>query len=156
MVLSNPFLYRGVVMSRIKGSYICGGQARVRWLDTVTGCLYMDSEKAISTFYMALGHNGIWQDRDKRYTFVPDAPSAADWYVIRMVPDERIGLPPMYTSFGPFTEEQARADAVRRSEMSARPSRGIAPKPYAVVQVQAGNTVLVQPPAPPAAVAHWS
>lgn len=153
-------------MSRIKGSYkLRQGSVVERWLDPVTGYVYeTESEGTRMLISFVRGSDGSWTADDKSYIYVfkPEV-VPADWYVLRMVPDERRSLPPhlqdlppIFTAFGPFTEAQARADAAQRSEMSAGKNRTAQPKPYAVVQVQAGNTVVVQPPTPPAAVAHWS
>ena len=149
-------------MSLIKGKLSCG---TVRWLDPLTGKMYA-SEGA--TWSSSVGwlptESASWSSGSMRFTSDAVPELAADWYVLRVVPDERRGLPShlegklpdIFTAFGPYTEAEARANAAKRSEMSAGKSRTATPKPYAVVQVQAGNTVVVQPPAPPAAVAHWS
>lgn len=152
-------------MSRIKGYYKQGGYTSIketRWLDTITGKLFKTEDGAQCCNHgFTPSIDGTWGDG--RYVWVPDAVPelAADWYVLRVVPDEYThrppregGYPPVYTTFGPYTEQEARANAALRSEKSMRPGRG--PQPYAVVQVQAGNTVVVQPPAPPKLVENWS
>lgn len=150
-------------MSRIKGTYELkfGGETVVRWLDTATGHTY-DSERGDQRMARGFVKQGdVW--RADGYTFVPDAALAADWYVMRMVPDdvrgrpERVGgYPPIHTVFGPYTEAEARANAALRSEKSGGRDGRLGPKAYAVFQIQAGNTVVVQPPTPPTPVTIWS
>ena len=161
-------------MSRIKGGYFFPAHSthpqdwRERWLDPATGITYPSATgDRDASLPFSLRSDGAWKYHpySSGPVFIPDAAPelAADWYVLRVVPDEyqnrpprEGGYPPVFTAFGPYTEAEARANAAKRSEMSAGKSRTATPKPYAVVQVQAGNTVVVRPPAPPAAVAHWS
>lgn len=154
-------------MSRIKGHYKQGGHTTIkeaRWLEPSTGRLF-ESKAGIPWCNHGFTQNsdGTWGDG--RYMWVPDATPelAADWYVMRMVPDdirgrpERAGgYPPIHTVFGPYTEAEARANAALRSEKSGGRDGRLGPKAYAVFQIAAGNTVVVQPPAPPAPVTIWS
>jgi hypothetical protein len=145
-------------MSRIKGSY----NGLSRWLDPAKGWMYgspTDARPVSSGF--SVQPDGRWSNG--LYSFVPDAALAANWYVIRLVPDEIRGRPPreggwpdIFTTFGPYTEEEARYQAELRSEKSVGRTGTRPNQPYAVVQVQAGNTVVVQPPAPPTPVTIWS
>lgn len=149
-------------MSRINGRYKPSGSSieALRVLDTDTGELFDKDGRRQNRNFKAQA-DGTWSNGV--YTWVPDAALAADWYVIRLTPDDVRGRPPrpdgypdLFTSFGPYTEEEARKNAALRSEKSAGRDGRRAPQPYAVVQVQAGNTVVVQPPAPPSPVTIWS
>lgn len=67
------------------------------------------------------------------------------------VPLGAVGHTELYNTSGPFTHEEAKANAEKR----ARHTRASG-KRYAVVQVVEGNTVRVQPPAPPEPLVVWS
>lgn len=140
-------------MSHINGHYKQDERNSIkelRVLDPSTGNLYDDRGNKCHWGFTP-NPDGTWGNGV--YTWVPDAALAADWYIMwadamSTPPSHFAHIKPSYISFGPFTEEQARAEAVRRADRH----KGA----WCVFQVLAGNTVVVQPPAPPAPVTIWS
>lgn len=141
-------------MSRIKGTQnlLFQDYIVVRYLDTVTGKTYLEAVGGTEMLGGFVKRGNVWEK--DRYTFTPDAVPelAVDWYVMRMDPTPRAtsfkNAKASYVTFGPYTEEKARAEAVWRASTFNTT--------WAVLKLQVGNTVAVQPPAPPAAVVHWS
>lgn len=141
-------------MSRIKGSYLFLQYNRVRWLDTHTGCMHhtefgTDHDARRFSFL-----NGAW--RFMRCTFVPDpvAPEAADWYVLRHVPEGLFcgELRPASTQCsGPFVECAARTNAVGAVKTHRGPDCKVS-----VVQIKQGNTYSKVTPATPEPTYNWS
>lgn len=74
--------------------------------------------------------------KSEYYTFIPDTPPVADWFVHSFYPDN---MQVQYFTDGPYTEQGARSKAQDSAAKSPRNT-------YSVYQVLAGNTVKVIPP----------
>lgn len=141
-------------MSRIKGYYRFYGEKRARWLDTNTGRMHRtefgpDHDARPFRFY-----DDAWRFNSLMFMIDPTTPEAADWYVLRFIPEGMFcgETRPAHTQCsGPYTEATARIQAANSTGDSRAGSRKVA-----VVQLLVGNTLSrVQPPAP-APVLVWS
>lgn len=143
-------------MSRIKGHYICLGERLERWLDTTTGAVYesQNSIAAVAQGFKWHVSTGEWRwGCDFQFHFIPDL-VAQDWYVLRFVPAGTFCGEPRPASIlcsGPYTEANARLQAVNRTETTKNRLCKVA-----VVQLLAGNTLTREQPPAPAPVLVWS